>query len=348
MAVGAGQKVMLMIPLPFLFAAAALWAMWLHWRDPASGAGYAVLALAVLAMQMGLVGARFGYGLGWLGPVQQGVAVIVPPVVWLAFLRPAVGVRLAWYGLPLLGLGGLWWIWPAAVDAYIALISLVFALALGRLALAGEAALGWVAYGRMPGARGWLWAACLMLAATGLTDVFAGLAAMLGAAGWTGRGVAGAMLLTGVAAGGIVWRGRVAAVRPVLLPVAQSPVFVAVERLMAAGVFRDPDLTLQRIARKLGVPQREVSRAVNDCAGVNLSQYVNGFRVEAACLALRQTDHPVTQVMFEAGFVTKSNFNKEFTRITGVSPSVWRRAGLAPALAPRFPSGVAWAQEKRE
>ena len=37
MAVGAGQKVMLMIPLPFLFAAAALWAMWLHWRDPASG-----------------------------------------------------------------------------------------------------------------------------------------------------------------------------------------------------------------------------------------------------------------------------------------------------------------------
>lgn len=66
---------------------------------------------------------------------------------------------------------------------------------------------------------------------------------------------------------------------------------------------------------------------MNDCAGVNLSQFVNRFRVEAACLALRQTDHPVTQIMFEAGFVTKSNLNKEFKGITGVSPSVWRRNG---------------------
>jgi AraC-like DNA-binding protein len=325
MATGAGQRAMLMIPLPFLFAAAALWAIWLHWRDPASGGGYAVLALAVLALQMGLIGARFGYGLGGLGPVQQAVAVIVPPVVWLAFLRPAVGPRLAFYTLPLLGLVALWGLWPAGTDSYIALISLGFAVALARLALLGEAALGWVAYGRMASVRGWLWAACLMLAATGLTDVFAGLAAMRGAAGLTGQAVAGAMVLTGVVAGGIIWRGRVMVAKPVLLPVDQRPVFMAVERLMAAGVFRDPDLTLQRIARKLGVPQREVSRAVNDCAGVNLSQYVNGFRVQAACVALRETDHPVTQVMFEAGFVTKSNFNKEFGRVTGVSPSVWRR-----------------------
>lgn len=316
---------MLMIPLPFLFAAAALWAIWLHWRDPAQGAGYAVLALAVLAVQMGLIGARFGYGLGWLGPVQQGVAVIVPPVVWLAFLRPAVAVRLAPYALPLLGLLGFWWLWPVAVDAYIALISLGFAVALARLALAGEAAMGWVPYGRMPNVIGWLWAACLLLAATGLTDALAGLADVMGAVGWTGRVVAGAMVLTGLAAGLIVGRGRAVAAVPVLLPVAQRPVFAAVERLMAQGVFRDPDLTLQRIARKLAVPQREVSRAVNDYAGVNLSQYVNRFRVEAACVALRQTDHPVTQVMFEAGFVTKSNFNKEFARITGVSPSAWRR-----------------------
>lgn len=94
---------------------------------------------------------------------------------------------------------------------------------------------------------------------------------------------------------------------------------------MAEGAFRDPDLTLQRIARKLSLPQRDVSRAVNDCAGVNVSQYVNRFRVEAACLALRQTDQLVTQVMFDAGFVTKSNFNKEFSRVTGTSPSGWRR-----------------------
>lgn len=320
-----------MIPLPFLFAAAALWALWLHWRDPGPGGGYAQLALGLLAVQMGLIGARFGYGLSGLGMVQQAVAVTVPPVVWLAFIRPAVELRLGIFALPLVGLIALWALWPAGVDAYIAMISLGFAGALARLVWVGEAGLGWVAYGRMRGVRGWLWAACLLLVATGLTDAVAGVAAMLGAPGGVGRVVAGAMVLTAIAAGLIVWRGRdVAAVPvPVLVPVAESPVFAGVERLMAAGVFRDPDLTLQRIARKLAVPQREVSRAVNDCAGVNLSQYVNRFRVEAACVALRRTDHPVTQVMFEAGFVTKSNFNKEFARVTGVSPSVWRRGGDA-------------------
>jgi AraC-like DNA-binding protein len=39
------------------------------------------------------------------------------------------------------------------------------------------------------------------------------------------------------------------------------------------------------------------------------------------------TDEPVTQVMFEAGFQTKSNFNREFLRVTGMSPSDYRRSG---------------------
>ncbi|MBB5533605.1 AraC-like DNA-binding protein [Rhizobium giardinii] len=32
----------------------------------------------------------------------------------------------------------------------------------------------------------------------------------------------------------------------------------------------------------------------------------------------------MTEIMFEAGFSTKSNFNREFRRVTGVSPSHYR------------------------
>lgn len=316
---------MLMIPLPFLFAAAALWALWVQWRGPTPPHVYLVLCLVFLAVQMGLIGVRFGYGLGWLGPVQQGVAVLVPPLIWLAFVRPPMSARLVLQGLPLVGLAGLAWLMPVAVDGYIALIGLGYAGALARLGLAGEAALPWVPFGQVLAVRRWVWAAVVLLVAAGLTDVVAGAVAIMGAAGWTGRIVALAMVLSGLAALVILRRDRHSQRRSLPAQTDTAPVFARVEKLLTDGAFRDPDLTLQRIARKLTLPQREVSRAVNDAAGINLSQYVNGFRVQAACEALRQTDHPVTQVMFEVGFMTKSNFNKEFSRVTGMSPSTWRR-----------------------
>lgn len=36
----------------------------------------------------------------------------------------------------------------------------------------------------------------------------------------------------------------------------------------------------------------------------------------------------ITEAMNEAGFSTKSNFNREFKRVTGLSPSEWRKQGM--------------------
>jgi AraC-like DNA-binding protein len=40
----------------------------------------------------------------------------------------------------------------------------------------------------------------------------------------------------------------------------------------------------------------------------NVSQYVNGHRIAEACRFLKGAGQPVTAVMFESGFQTKSNF----------------------------------------
>jgi len=56
-----------------------------------------------------------------------------------------------------------------------------------------------------------------------------------------------------------------------------------------------------------------------------LSQWINGFRIERARELLISTPLPVTEIMLESGFITKSNFNREFQRITGVSPTVFRQ-----------------------
>ena len=79
-----------------------------------------------------------------------------------------------------------------------------------------------------------------------------------------------------------------------------------------------------RLARRAGVPARRISSAVNRLRSANVSQYINGYRIAEACRLLRETDEPVTRIMFYAGFQTKSNFNREFLRVTGMSPRAWR------------------------
>lgn len=89
-------------------------------------------------------------------------------------------------------------------------------------------------------------------------------------------------------------------------------------------VYTDSNLTLARVARRLSVPVRDVSTAINRITGENFSRYINGFRVRHAQDALRKTELPITEVMFDAGFVSKSSFNTEFRRITGRTPSQFR------------------------
>ncbi len=98
------------------------------------------------------------------------------------------------------------------------------------------------------------------------------------------------------------------------------------DRLMReTGLYRDVDLNLMRLARRLKRPARAVSQAINRVHGVSVSGYVNGLRVGEAQRLLAETDMAITQVAFEAGFMTKSNFNREFLRGTGMSPSAYRR-----------------------
>lgn len=90
-------------------------------------------------------------------------------------------------------------------------------------------------------------------------------------------------------------------------------------------LYRDPDLTLERLARRVGIPGRQISRAINCKLGRNVSQEINLWRIREAQVLLEQTDRAVTAIMFDCGFQTKSNFNSTFRRVTGGSPSDWRR-----------------------
>ena len=93
--------------------------------------------------------------------------------------------------------------------------------------------------------------------------------------------------------------------------------------------FLDPTLTIADLATRLGVPQRHVSYVLNAHLGVSFTDYINRLRVDYARELLvspaRQND-TILAILHDAGFNSKSAFNRVFKEVTGQTPSAFRRA----------------------
>lgn len=97
------------------------------------------------------------------------------------------------------------------------------------------------------------------------------------------------------------------------------------EHLLANRAFLDPNLSLQRFSRKVGVTPRAVSASINGHRNCNYNQWLNGFRIkEAQRLLSENREQSITEVMFACGFQNKSTFNASFLAACGESPSAWR------------------------
>ena len=106
----------------------------------------------------------------------------------------------------------------------------------------------------------------------------------------------------------------------------QSIITQVKQVVVTQQLFLDPDLTLARIARKSGIPARQISAAINRVMGQNISQWVNQYRIEYATQRLISSEDTITQIYLDSGFQTKSNFHREFSRIMGMTPSQYRQS----------------------
>ena len=118
---------------------------------------------------------------------------------------------------------------------------------------------------------------------------------------------------------------REIAPEPVVDTARDSEIMDRLEALMTTqAMYLDPDLTLSQLSRRLLVPVKQLSAAINRTTGGNVSRYINHKRISVACDALMRGEN-VTSAMFVAGFNTKSNFNRAFLQCHGQSPSDWLR-----------------------
>ncbi len=318
---------MLMIPLTYVFAALSLALAVLVWRNQTPRWGWPVAFLIAFAFQEFLVGSRFGYGWEWFREVQPYTAALLPPLGYLAFRRPSFDVSASIHLLPFITVCISVPLWIEAMDLSLGISNLVYVGLLVRLGLRGPDGLAWVNLNNARVAVSLIWVVAAVLFVSGITDVIIGYDFLVTSGANTGK-IAGAASTGSLFVLALLWylflRHRPVAVDT---ETDQASLFPKVDALVRdERLFADPDINLSRMARRLHMPARDVSKAINQATGFNVSQYVNGLRIEEACRVMSETNTSITEVVFHSGFNTKSNFNREFLRVKGVAPSVWRKA----------------------
>ena len=99
------------------------------------------------------------------------------------------------------------------------------------------------------------------------------------------------------------------------------------------GLHRDiADRPHQRdLAAMIGMSPQAFSRFFRRSVGKTFAAYAAEWRVGLACRALLETDADVLSVSLESGFDNLSNFNRQFKRLVGVTPTEYRRRSRAGA-----------------
>ncbi len=299
-----------------------------------------LLCLSVIAV---LLGMRVSFDWLWPARMQPFVAILPAPAAYLGFVALTQDNGSRWnktlrlngtlVGLALLGLLAPL---PVSPDVIILAINSLYLIGLARLLSAapddfpsvpGHATqvLHIAMYstifliGLMVAADGLIFAVSLVGRDTELLALLTGVSGLL-------AGFVFVVVLVGVP---FLLRASKDARTSVAPPSdADHALMQALDDIMISKeLFRDSNLTLARVAKRLSVPARDLSGATNRVTGENFSRLINSYRIAYAQKALLTSQLPVTEIMFEAGFLSKSSFNTEFRRVTGQTPSQFRARG---------------------
>ena len=88
--------------------------------------------------------------------------------------------------------------------------------------------------------------------------------------------------------------------------------------------FKNPELTLKELSEQTGIPSHQLSQAINSHHGKTFYTYINNLRLEEF---LEMAQLPESQkytylsLAYDAGFNSKTTFNKYFKLTTGKTPT---------------------------
>jgi len=88
-----------------------------------------------------------------------------------------------------------------------------------------------------------------------------------------------------------------------------------------------PLLTIEKLSEKLSIQPWLLSYVINRAFNQNFFNFVNNYRVEEVKKKLKDPENKnktILQILYEAGFNSKSTFNSVFKKFTGTTPKQFR------------------------
>lgn len=91
-----------------------------------------------------------------------------------------------------------------------------------------------------------------------------------------------------------------------------------------AKEYNNPDLTVNRVAREVGVLPVKISQLLRDKKNCSYKQYLNAIRIVEAKRLLLETDRNVVEISAKVGYNNVTHFNRIFKETTGIPPRHFR------------------------
>jgi AraC-like DNA-binding protein len=94
--------------------------------------------------------------------------------------------------------------------------------------------------------------------------------------------------------------------------------------------YLNPDLNIKDLSEEFNIHHKFLSQIINSQFGQNYYDFVNYYRIEEAKeIITKNNDEKMTilEILYEAGFNSKSAFNNAFKKSTGITPSEFKRTG---------------------
>jgi AraC-like DNA-binding protein len=312
----------------------------------------AIVFVGACAMLTIVAGLRWSFDIRAIRFLQPIIASSLPPIAWFCFtgLKGSEKTARLWvHALPVGLVLILSALWPPPIDPVLAVMFFGYGAGLLSIGAGGPDELAATRLADAPRAHRATVLAGLFLASSGAVDLLiagdfdfyqgAHAASIVGIANMVmlpliayavavaGKSISAPAALDPPDSSGDQATASMQSERPGVSTASDALIVETIDTLMhQKQLFRDPDLTLNRLARKSGIPSRQISTAINRVFGRNVSQVVNEYRIKEAKRLLALSDMPVTGIIFESGFQTKSNFNREFLRVAGMNPSDYRRS----------------------
>lgn len=93
-------------------------------------------------------------------------------------------------------------------------------------------------------------------------------------------------------------------------------------------IYRDNNLSLESLARLLGVNRETVSRSINRTTGKNFTYFLNEYRINEAVRLLSNARNRIVnydELSEQVGFNNRITFHRAFKQITGLPPNGFKK-----------------------